>query len=217
MTTSATALTPIAPLTTTRKKQLMTTIALPARTTTSTRRALVRWLISFLGFPLGGFAALLLTGPVVDLTSAVGGGILTGAVLGAAQAWALRADRRLLVSWTLATTIGTAVGLAAGATLVAFSTNLADLALQGAVCGLAVGLAQAVVLRRRLGRLALAWPGYLAAAWALGWTVTTLAGIGVDAQFTVFGASGALVVALLTTLLPLALRVRDASTARDAA
>ena len=189
---------------------MTSTTALPAPVTStpSTRRSVARWLISFLGFPLGGLVAWLLTGPVTDPTSAVTGGLLTGAVLGAAQAWALRADRRAVLTWSLATATGLAVGLAAGASLVGFSTSLADLALQGAVSGAAVGLAQAVVLWRRTGPLALMWPVYLAAAWAAGWTVTTLAGIGVEEQFTVFGASGALVVAALTAVLPLVLRTR---------
>jgi hypothetical protein len=185
--------------------------------TRSVRRDVGRWLISFLGFPLGGFAALLLTGPVNNATAALTGGLLTGVVLGAAQAWALRLDRRALVAWAFATAIGMAVGLAVGANLVRFSSDLVDLALQGAVCGAAVGLAQAAVLWRRTGPLALAWPAYLAAAWAAGWTVTTLVGIGVEERFTVFGASGALVVALLTSVLPLVLRARPGSTRVSAA
>jgi len=189
---------------------MSTVTAAPLRTTpsTSSARTVARWMISFLGFPLGGLAAWLVTGPVVDTTSAVTGGLLTGAILGAVQAWALRADRRLFTTWTLATAIGLAVGLTAGATLVSFSTSLADLAVQGAVSGGVVGLAQAVVLWRRTGPLALAWPAYLAVVWGAGWTVTTLAGIGVDEQFTVFGASGALVATLLTAVLPLVLRAR---------
>ena len=139
------------------------------------------------------------------------GGLLTGAVLGAAQAWALRTDRRDIATWIVATALGMAVGLAAGTSLVGFSTGLSPLAVQGAVSGAGVGLAQAVVLWRRTGPLALAWPGYLAATWAAGWTVTTLAGIGVEEQFTVFGASGALVVALLTSVLPLVLRTHPRS------
>ena len=191
-----------------------TTAAVPAPTasTPSSRRATTRWVISFLGFPLGGFTAWLLTGPVIDTTSAVTGGLLTGAVLGAAQAWALRADRRQILTWIIATAVGMAGGLTAGASLVGFSTTLTDLALQGAVSGAVVGLAQAVVLWPRTGPLALAWPAYLGAAWAAGWSVTTLAGIGVQEQFTVFGASGALVVALLTAVLPLVLRTHPHST-----
>jgi hypothetical protein len=167
--------------------------------------------LSFLGFPLGGLAAWLLIGPVIDTTSAVTGGLLTGAILGAVQAWALRADRRLLITWAVATAVGLAVGLAAGAAVVGFSTGLADLALQGVISGAGVGLAQAAVLWQRTGPLALAWPAYLASVWAAGWTVTTLAGIGVSEQFTVFGSSGAVAAALLTSVLPLVLRTRTAS------
>jgi hypothetical protein len=195
---------------------MTSTTAVPAMTvsTPSTGRAIARWMISFLGFPLGGLAAWLLTGPVTDLTSAVTGGLLTGAVLGAAQAWALRADRRQILTWIIATAVGLAAGLAVGASLIGFSTTLTDLAIQGVVSGAAVGLAQTVALWSRTGPLALVWPAYLALAWAGGWTVTTLAGIGVEEQFTVFGASGALVVALLTSVLPLVLRIRDRSTLR---
>ena len=185
---------------------ITTVIPAPTTSTPSARRAIARWMVSFLGFPLGGFAAWLLTGPVIDTTSAVTGGLLTGAVLGAAQAWALGSGRRQVPTWIIATAAGMAGGLTAGSFLVGFSTTLSDLAVQGAVSGAAVGLAQALVLWRRIGPLALAWTIYLAAAWAAGWTVTTLAGIGVEEQFTVFGASGALVVALLTSVLPLVLR-----------
>jgi len=187
---------------------IITATPTPTTHPLSTRRVILRWMLSFLGFPLGGLAAWLLVGPVVDTTSAVTGGLLTGAILGAAQAWALRTDRRQLVTWTLATAVGMAVGLAVGAFAAGYATSLGDLVLQGVLTGAAVGVAQAAAMWRRTGPLALAWPGYLAAAWAAGWTVTTLAGIGVEEQFTVFGASGALVVVLLTSVLPLVLRTR---------
>ncbi|MCW2761568.1 MAG: hypothetical protein JWR85_1769 [Marmoricola sp.] len=167
-----------------------------------TARTVGRWMVSFAGFPLGGFAALILTAAVDSVGHAVAGGLITGAVLGAVQAWALRSDRRQLVGWTLATALGLAVGLALGASLVDFGTGMGDLAVQGAVTGALVGLAQAVVLRPRIGLVAFVWPIYLAGAWALGWVVTTAGGIAVEEQFTTFGAFGALTVALLTSVLP---------------
>ena len=167
-------------------------------------RVALRWLASFAGFPLGGFAAMLLVGPVDSLVPAVLGGLVTGSVLGAVQAWALRADRRTTAAWVVATAVGLAAGLGLGTGIVDFRTGLADLALQGAVSGALVGLAQAVALRR-LGALAAAWPAYLAAVWALGWTVTTSIGIQVEDQFTVFGSAGAVTVTALTSVLPLAL------------
>jgi hypothetical protein len=174
----------------------------------TTARLVGRWMVSFLGFPLGGFAALVLTDPVDSVGNALIGGLITGAVLGAVQSWALRSDRRQLLTWTIATALGLAAGLALGASLVDYRTSIGDLALQGAVSGALVGLAQAVVLRRRTGRLAVVWPLYLAAAYALGWVVTTAGGIAVGEQFTTFGAYGALTVAALTSVLPVVLSTR---------
>jgi hypothetical protein len=193
--------------------------AAPAPTThrLSAKRVLLRWLLSFVGFPLGGLTAWLLVGPVVDTTSATIGGLVTGAILGAVQAWALRADRRQSVTWTLATAVGMAVGLAAGASAAGYATGLGDLVLQGVLTGAAVGLAQAAAMWPRTGPLALAWPLHLALTWGIGWGVTTLAGIGVEEQFTVFGASGALVTTSLTAVLPLVLHAHSVQTPASAA
>ena len=184
----------------------------PAAATTTTPRIIGRWMISFAGFPLGGFLAMILTGPVDSTRSALAGGLVTGAVLGLVQAWALRLDRRQLAAWTLATAFGLAAGLTLGASIVDFGTGMGDLALQGAVTGAVVGLAQAVVLRSRTGDVALAWPMYLAATYALGWVITTAGGIAVEDQFTTFGSFGALAAALLTSVLPVFLATRTTST-----
>jgi hypothetical protein len=177
-----------------------------APTTTSPRtgtvRIVARWLVSFAGFPLGGLAAILLVGPVDTLLTAALGGLVTGTVLGAVQAWALRTDRRTALAWIVATAGGLAVGLTIGGGLVGFGTALSDLALQGAISGAVVGLAQAVVFRR-VGPIVALWPAYLAGAWALGWTITTSIGVQVEEHFTVFGAAGAVTVAVLTSVLPL--------------
>jgi hypothetical protein len=163
-------------------------------------RALARWLVTFAGFPLGGLAAILVTGPVDSTASAAAGGALTGAVLGGVQAWGLRMRGREAVAWVVATAAGLAAGLAVGATLVGFQTGTGDLAVQGAVSGLTVGASQALLLRSRPG--ALAWPVYLATAWTIGWLVTVSAGVRVEEQFTVFGSAGALTVTCLTCVLP---------------
>lgn len=178
----------------------------PAPSTRATSpRAFGRWMVTFAGFPLGGYAAYLTTGRVDSLAPALLGGLITGAVLGAVQTWGLGRNRPPVTAWVVATAVGVMIGLGLGSALVDYGTSLSDLVLQGAVTGLAVGLAQGVVLLPRLGRLALAWPAFLAAAWAAGWTVTTLIGIDVDLQFTVFGSGGALTVAALTFVLPTAL------------
>ena len=86
---------------------------------------MTRWMITFAGFPLGGVAAMVTVGHVDSTGAAILGGIATGAVLGAVQAWALRADRRFLGAWIAATAVGLATGLAIGASLatVAFMTG----------------------------------------------------------------------------------------------
>ena len=81
-----------------------------------------------------------------------------------------------------------------------YRTGLEDLAIQGAITGLGVGILQALVLRQRVATWfwwALATPPL----WALGWVVTTAAGVGVGQNFTNFGATGAIVVTILSGLL----------------
>jgi hypothetical protein len=183
----------------------------PTNRTPTTARVIGRWMVSFVGFPLGGLAALILTDPVDSISNAVVGGLITGVVLGAAQAWALRLNRRPFLAWTLATTLGLAAGLALGASLVDFGTAIGDLALQGAVTGALVGLAQAAALWPRTEFLAVVWPLYLAGAYALGWVITTAGGIAVEEQFTTFGAFGAITATFLTAVLPVLLATRSAT------
>jgi hypothetical protein len=166
---------------------------------------------TFAGFPVGGYTAYLLSGPVNTLTAALVGGLITGLVLGAAQSWGIGRNGPPALQWIAATAIGLMLGLGIGAVSVGYDTTITALVIQGAICGFAVGTAQALVLRPQLGRLALAWPPALAAIWALGWAVTTSAGIQVDEQFTVFGSSGALVVTALTAVLPVVINSRRSS------
>jgi hypothetical protein len=171
--------------------------------TTRSRTVFLRWMATFVGFPLGGLTAMLVVGPVDGLAAATLGGALTGAVLGAVQAWGRRLGRRDALAWTGATTLGVAVGLAAGASVVGFDTDLGHLVVQGLVTGGLVGLLQGVLLVRSGFALGLAWPAYVAAAWAVGWAVTTQVGVRVEDQFTVFGSAGAITVTALTSVLPL--------------
>ncbi|ABL79543.1 MULTISPECIES: hypothetical protein [unclassified Nocardioides] len=177
----------------------------PTPTRVSSPRAAGRWMATFLGIPVAGYAGWLVSGHVDSLGAALLGSLITGALLGAVQAWGLGRNRPPIAAWIAATTLGLMVGLGIGAAMVDYETSLGALVVQGAVSGFAVGVAQAVVLRPRLGNVALAWPPALAAIWAAGWATTTAAGIDVDQQFVIFGASGALLVTALTVVLPLAL------------
>ncbi len=174
----------------------------PDAAAATTTRAVARWMVTFAGFPLGGLLTDLAVGPVDSPGRAVLGGLLTGAVLGAVQAWGLGQHRPAPSRWILATAVGLTVGLLVGAASVDYGTELSDLLLLGALCGAAVGALQAVVLTPALGRRALGWPFALAGIWAIGWAVTTAAGVQVDQQFSVFGSSGALVVTALTARPP---------------
>jgi hypothetical protein len=181
------------------------------RTTTKPvtwQRSALRWLPTFLGFPLGGLVVNLVSGPVDGVVAAVVGGAISGVILGAIQSWGLGTNGPPARQWIAATGVGFAVGLGIGAAAVGYGTSMGDLVVQGAICGLAIGIAQAVVLRERIGDLAFAWVPTLSALWALGWAITTASGIDVESQYTVFGSSGALVVTAATAVLPVFLATR---------
>ena len=167
-------------------------------------RGRLAWGASFLAFPVAGLAGAAVAGPVDTPLAALLGGAVTGLVIGAGQALASRALRRPgrrlpALRWIGATAVGVGVGLALGASAVGFATTLPALALQGALTGLVAGPLQALALPAGARRLP--WAAAAPLLFAAGWTVTTLAGVGVDARFTTFGATGALTYTLLAGLL----------------
>jgi hypothetical protein len=171
----------------------------------------VSWMLTFIGFPAGGLVAKLIIGRVDTVGAGLAGGAVTGIILGAVQWLALRRKGLSWPNWVAATGGGFAVGLSLGAAVVDFRTNPASLATQGAICGLSVGAAQAVVLFRHLRSRTFYWPPLLTCLWALGWTITAAAGIDVEAQYTVFGSSGAIVVTAITSIVVLTLADRKRS------
>ncbi|MFD0373011.1 hypothetical protein [Streptomyces sp. NPDC127114] len=163
-------------------------------------RAWIRWTAGFLAFPVAGLAGRAVAGPVDGPTSALVGGLVTGAVIGAGQALA-SSGRLRWPHWSAATAAGSGLGLLLGSALVGHRTDLGSLALMGAVEGVLLGVAQAAALPRRTAPRPWLWAVAMPALWAAGWTVTTLAGVGVDARFTVFGATGALTFSALSGVL----------------
>lgn len=167
----------------------------------STRHALLRswaiWTAGFLAFPIAGLAGQAVAGPVDDLFAAVLGGAVTGLVVGVGQSLVARGAVRP-ARWFPATTLGMAVGLAIGAAAVGYRTSLPDLALMGVLTGIPLGIAQALALPASRPRWL--WALTTPASWGLGWTVTTLVGVDVDAQYTIFGAAGALTFSALSGL-----------------
>ena len=164
----------------------------------------LRWMPTFLGFPAGGFVAEIV-GRVNSPGPAFAGGAITGAIVGFAQWLGMRRTGPPSVAWIIATAVGFAVGLGLGAAAAGYETSTPALATQGMICGAVIGVMQAAVLYHRLGRIVLAWPAFVAGLWALSWTITASAGIDVEAQYTSFGASGAIVVTAALSVLPVAL------------
>jgi hypothetical protein len=93
------------------------------------------------------------------------------------------------------------IGLLGGAVTVGYRTALTDLAVMGAISGISLGVAQAVALPRWT-HARWAWAALMPALWSLGWVVSTLIlTTSVDAQFTIFGASGAVTFMAMSGLL----------------
>jgi hypothetical protein len=162
-------------------------------------KAWLLWTAGFLAFPIGGALATAATGRVNDFGSALLGGLIVGAVIGAGQ-WLVA--RRLLdaKAWIPATAFAMSIGLAVGAWVVGYGTSLSELALMGFITGIPLGAAQAYLLRDRLAN-AWVWGAAMPLLWALGWTVSTFIGVSVDNQFAVFGASGAITFMALSGVL----------------
>ena len=172
--------------------------------TTSPRlRTWLIWTAGFLAFPVAGLAGTAVAGRVDDPIAALVGGTVAGLVIGVGQTLAGR-GRLDIRKWAPATAVGMGLGLLLGAVVVDYSTSLADLALMGALTGLVLGPAQALALPRGT-RMRWTWAAAMPALWALGSTATTLGGIAVEEQFTVYGAYGAITYSALSGLLLLLL------------
>ncbi|MCA1679510.1 MAG: hypothetical protein LC777_11445 [Actinobacteria bacterium] len=154
-----------------------------------------------LAFPLAGLIGRGAGGPVDELGAALLGGAVTGAGLGLGQWLAARGALGHPGPWIAAGSLGYGAGLAGGAALVGYDTTVADLAAMGAVSGIALGAAQGLALAAQgRRRLALVWAAAMPLLMALGWSASSLVGVSVERQFTVFGAAGAVVFMLLSGL-----------------
>lgn len=156
------------------------------------------WGAAFLGFPIAGILSNLL-GPVSTPARALLAGLISGAVIGAAEWLVLRNAIALPSTWIAATALGFAVGLALSTALLGSEVEGSPLLWRAALTGLCIGLAQWFVLRGLLPQ-ALLWIPVMALAWTAGWYVTRAAGINLSFKWSVFGSSGALTFQLITGL-----------------
>jgi len=169
------------------------------------------WVAVAFAFPIAGYVGWKIGGPVDTVAAAFIGGGITAAGLAAVQWWAAKGTLGRPASWIGSGAAGYAVGLAAGAALVGYDTDLGSLVLMGLISGLPLGIAQGWVLARQdRRRLAAAWAAAMPILFGLGWIPSTAIGVSVDEQFTVFGAAGAVLFMVLSGLL--VARFTDSST-----
>lgn len=176
---------------------------LTSRQTPTDRRSFPgrRWIAVALAFPIAGYIAWKLSGPVDTIQTALIGGAVTGAGLAAVQSWAAKGVLGRAATWISASAAAYAAGLAAGAALAGYHTDLAALVLMGLVSGASLGTAQGVVLARQGNpRLGAAWGVAMPALFAISWIPTTAIGVSVENQYTVFGAAGAILFTVLSGL-----------------
>jgi hypothetical protein len=156
--------------------------------------------LTLVAFPIAGLLGWTISGHVDAVVPALVGGALTGAGVGFAQWLLLRRDLGVGPVWILATAGALATGLSVGAAVVGYETSAGSLAVMGAISGAAVGFAQGLLLRNRFSLWA-EWMIAMPVLWAVAWVVTESAGINVSNQFTVFGASGAVVFGIMSGFL----------------
>jgi len=144
----------------------------------------LRWIPTFLAFPLGESIASAVLGTHRSPLTALAAGSIVGGVVGAAQCLALGR----LVDWRWAVWTLGATGVGCALSLVWFGPAVtpAAAAATALVTGGVVGVAQGSLLRRRW-RIALAWAATVSLSWGVAGLVGTVGG-----ARTVLGSNGAL-------------------------
>jgi hypothetical protein len=168
-----------------------------------TKIVLLWMVVTLASFPPFGLLGWTIAGHIDGVGPALFGGAVTGAGIGLVQWVFLRRDLGMSFIWIVDTSIGLAAGLAIGAAVVGYGTSAGDLAIMGAITGAGVGIAQGVLLLNRF-TLWGAWIAAMPVLFAMGWFITEAAGIKVEDQWPVFGASGCIAFGLLSGLLLMA-------------
>lgn len=164
----------------------------------------VRWLPTFLAYPLGALIASSVMGSNRSAAAALGAGAIVGAVVGLAQWLAL--GRIVDWRWPLVTTAALALGSAAATVIVGAQLTPVPAIIGGAILGLVVGASQGVLVARAVSarraravlRIAAIWAGSLSISWAGAWLITAT----MPAEFArvgvIFGTAGALAATCVT-------------------
>jgi len=159
-----------------------------------------RWLLAFLGFPIGGGVTYLVVGGVDDPLKGLAGGAIAGAFIGGAQWLALRRTKQADPSWIAITSVGLAVGVGLSTAIFGTANDTITITNRAAVTGVILAAAQAYIIQRK-GGAPLIWALVVALAYTIAWPVTRLV-IQENARmgFVVFGSSGAILFQLITLI-----------------
>ena len=163
------------------------------------KRFAIRFIPTFLAFPIGGELVVLTIGPVRSSIEALLSGAIVGLVLGLIQFIALR-PLKVSPLWIWATGISAALSNFAVALAFGLDTDSASLALRGLVTGIVVGAAQSFS-QRLTARKIIVWSFATGLTWTLAWLITSVVIVDFDYGYAIFGSSGALVATLILTFL----------------
>jgi hypothetical protein len=152
---------------------------------------LIRWVPTLLAFPIGGALAKLAFGGASNLGKSVGGGLIVGITVGLIQFVSLR-KFGINTSWIAATAIAMVLAAVINSYAFSFKFDSASLTESGLVAGLIVGIAQSLSQTRDF-KFILVWSFSTMVAWALAWFITSKVIVDPEAQYQIFGSSGALV------------------------
>lgn len=152
---------------------------------------LIRWVPTLLAFPIGGAIAKISFGGASNVGKSVGGGLIVGLTVGLIQFISLK-KYGINASWIAATAIATTLAALINSYAFSFKFDSASLTGSGLVAGLLVGIAQSLSQPRDV-KFALVWSISTAIAWTLAWFITSKVIVDPEAQYQIFGSSGALV------------------------
>ena len=152
---------------------------------------LIRWVPTLLAFPIGGALAKLAFGGASNLGKSVGGGLIVGITVGLIQFVALK-KFGINTSWIAATAIAMVLAAVINSYAFSFKFDSASFTGSGLVAGLIVGIAQSLSQTRDI-KFILVWSFSTMVAWALAWFITSKVIVDPEAQYQIFGSSGALV------------------------
>ena len=168
---------------------------------------LIRWTPTFLAFPIGGLIAKLIFGSANSILKSVGGGLIVGLVLGLIQYISLK-KYGVTSAWVIASAMALTIAALINSYIFSFQFDTASLVGSGLVAGLLIGIAQSFSQSREMKFVAF-WTLCTAIAWSVAWFITSKVIVDPEAQYHVFGSSGALLTTLalgicLKYILPLA-------------